>query len=479
MSVDTPENQPHETQDAAVENNSSPVESPKPRKIRIGTERDPDSRVENRAARLYPSSPADEAAFPPPRVQRTAPDLQDEIDAALAGLSMDALLGSAPEEEFGSELQREQRVKGRVIKVDAENVFFHLGGRNEGIIPLTQFVNEEPPGVGEEREVVVAHRNREDGLFELRMPGGAVEVADWSDITPGGVVEARVTGSNTGGLECVVNNIRGFIPASQIALYRVENFAEFHEKKLTCIVQEANERRGKLVLSHKAFLKQEQEQARASFLQTLEVGQEYDGVVRRLMDFGAFVELRPGVDGLIPIGELSWERVAHPRDVLQEGQGVKVRVRNFDPETGKIGLSYRQTQDNPWDKIDQKYHVGEVAPGVVSRIAKFGAFVKLEPGVEGLVHISELAHHRVYQVTNVVKEGQEVQVKILNVDPQEQRINLSLKQAQVAPQPQVEETKEEEEAVEEPRDLKVPPRKGPLKGGTNRKSGGEGLGLNW
>jgi small subunit ribosomal protein S1 len=259
----------------------------------------------------------------------------------------------------------------------------------------------------------------------------------------------------------------------------VEDFTDYVGKKLACMVQDANQRRGNLVLSHKALLKQEQEQARAEFHQQLEVGQEYEGVVRRLMDFGAFVELRPGVDGLIPIGELSWERVAHPRDVLEEGQRVKVKVRTFDPETGKIGLSLRQTQESPWDKIDQKYPLGEVISGVVSRIAKFGAFVKLEPGVEGLVHISELAHHRVYQVQNVVKEGQEVQVKVLNVDPQEQRINLSLKQAQAPPQPKSEEKSDEEAVEEPPREATVPRRKGPLKGGTDRKTGGEDLGLKW
>lgn len=479
MSVDSPENEPQPSAEDASENITAIP--PKPRKIRIGTERDPDAKVENRAARLYPGREETESSspssFPPPRVQRTTPDLQDEIDEALAGVSMDALLGGAPEETFGQELQRDQRVKARVIKVDAENIFFNLGGRNEGTISLIQF--EQPPGVGEEREVIVGGRNREDGLYELRIPGGAIEVADWSDIAPGAVVEARVTGSNTGGLECTVNNIRGFIPASQIALYRVEDFTDYVGKKLPCIVQDANQRRGNLVLSHKALLKQEQEQARATFLETLETGQEYEGNVRKLMDFGAFVELRPGVDGLIPIGELSWERVNHPRDVLEEGQRVKVKVRTFDPETGKIGLSLRQTQESPWDKIDQRYPIGEVVPGVVSRIAKFGAFVKLEPGVEGLVHISELAHHRVYQVGNVVKEGQEVQVKVLNVDPQEQRINLSLKQAQAAPQPKAEEKAEEEAVEEPPRQPTIPRRKGPLKGGTDRKAGGEDFGLKW
>ena len=202
-----------------------------------------------------------------------------------------------------------------------------------------------------------------------------------------------------------------------------------------------------------------------------------DGLVTKLMDFGAFVDIG-GVEGLVHVSKLSWERVAHPKEVLEPGQTISVKVEKINPETGKISLSYRDTLENPWAKIDEKYPEGSVVEGTVSRLAQFGAFVKLEPGVEGLVHISELAHHRVMAVKNVVKQGDSVSVKILSVDPQAQKIGLSLKATQAKPEKK-ENAKVEAEANEPIRESAVKKRDEPLKGGRDRSSGGEQFGLKW
>jgi small subunit ribosomal protein S1 len=290
-----------------------------------------------------------------------------------------------------------------------------------------------------------------------------------------------VTAANAGGLECKVGSIQGFIPASQAAEYRIETLADLVGQKLLCVVTEANERRGNLVLSHRAVLEREKKEKREERLASLEVGAAVEGVVRKILDFGAFVDIG-GLDGLLHVSQLSWERVNHPSEILEEGQKIQVRVDKIDEATGKIGLSYRSLQDNPWDDIDTRFPVGSAVRGNVTRIAEFGAFVRIAAGVEGLVHISELAHHRVQNVGNVVQEGQEVDVKILSVDPDQQRISLSLKAAQAAPEPAQDATGggDGAAAVEEPRPEPVLPKhRGPLKGGTGNSSGGQQFGLKW
>jgi len=184
------------------------------------------------------------------------------------------------------------------------------------------------------------------------------------------------------------------------------------------------------------------------------------------------------VDGLIHISQLAWERVKHPSEVVQEGQKVRVRIEKIDEATGKISLSLKNPEEHPWTNIEQRFPVGATVKGPVSRIAQFGAFVKLAPGVEGLIHISELAHHKVYKVENVVKEGEEVECKVLDVDPEAQRMSLSLKAAIAKPE-KAEGKPAEAEVEEPPRELAVPKRSGPLKGGIHRKSGGEQFGLKW
>jgi ribosomal protein S1 len=230
-------------------------------------------------------------------------------------------------------------------------------------------------------------------------------------------------------------------------------------------------------LSRRALLEREQEEQKRKFLAELQPGQIHEGVVRSVKDFGAFGDMG-GVDGLIHISQLSWDRIKHPSEVVQEGQKVRVRVEKYDEQTGKISLSYRDLLDRPWDDAEQNFPPGTTARGTVSRLANFGAFVRLGPGIEGLIHISELAHGRVRRVEDVLKEGQEVEVKILSVDPEAQRIALSFKATLAAPEGKGQER--EEESDEPPRPLAVTAKNRPLRGGMDRKNdGGAGLGLNW
>ena len=414
---------------------------------------------------------------PPSKRDGLDGDLQSEFDELFGGEGLeegiDDLMGGQGA-SAGTIIELDSRVQGTVARVVGDDVFVTLGGPNEGIASAKQF--KVPPGIGESVEVVVARYNAEDGYYEVAVPGASVSVSDWSDIEEGSVVDARVTGSNSGGLECMVNGIRGFIPASQIAIYRVENFEEYVDKKLTCVVTEANPNRKNLVLSHRSIMEREQEAQRAELLASIAVGDVREGIVRRVQDFGAFVDIG-GIDGLVHISQLSWDRVEHPSDVVQEGQTITVKVEKIDPETGKIGLSYRSLQEHPWANVEEDFPVGSIQTGTVSKIAAFGAFVRLGMGVEGLVHISELAHHRVHRVDTIVKEGQEVEVKVQDVDSEKQRMSLSMKALIQQADTQKKKAAEEEEDVL-PEAL-LPKHDGPLKGGTNRPSSGESFGLKW
>ena len=366
-----------------------------------------------------------------------------------------------------------------VARIHGDNVFFSLGGRNEGVASLRQF--PEPPALGAEMEVIVKSYSADDGLYELVIPGASAHVEDWSDLVEGTVVEARITGANTGGLECKVGTIRGFIPSSQIAMFRVEDYAEYLDQKLLCVVTEVNPKRKNLVLSRRAVLEREKEEAREAAAREPGSGASCrKGSCARSLT-SARLSTIGGIDGLVHISQLSWDRVNHPSEVLQEGQKIRVKIEKVDLQTGKIGLSYRDLLEHPWVNIEDKFPVDSVVTGTVSRIAKFGAFVKLAPGVEGLIHISELSHGRVPNVGSVVTEGQDVEVKVLSVDPDAQRIALSMKA--VLPEPERDEevvaATEQNAESEAKQETAVARRRKPLRGGTSRESGGEQFGLRW
>ena len=398
-------------------------------------------------------------------------DLDAEIEAALGGASIEDLIqGNSGSDDIAVD----SRIKATVSEVHRDNVLFSLKGSAVGVASLRQFSSK--PEVGAMLDVIVRSHNEEEGIYEVSIPGASVDVADWSDLNEGATVEGKVTGSNTGGLEININNIRGFIPASQIDIVRVENFGDYVNQKLKCVVTEVNPDKKRLVLSRRALIERDKEAKRAELIETVNAGETYDGTVIKLMDFGAFVDIG-GIEGLCHISKLAWERVKHPSDVVSEGQKIKVKVESIDKASGKMSLSYRDTLEDPWSNIDSKYPVNSVVSGTVSRIAQFGAFVKLEPGVEGLVHISELAHHRVFAVKNIVKEGDSVEVKVLSIDRDAQKMSLSLKATQAKPEKKQEQKPEE---VDEPaRELAVAKSKEPLKGGRDKPSGGEQFGLNW
>jgi len=256
-----------------------------------------------------------------------------------------------------------------------------------------------------------------------------------------------------------VNGIRGFMPISQIDLYRVEDTQQFVNQRLRCLVTEVKPSERNLVVSRRALLEKEREENREKLWQELAEGQVREGVVRSIREFGAFVDLG-GVDGLLHISEMSWTRIKDPSSVVHAGQTLKVVVLKIDRERRKVSLGLKQLTSSPWDNIESRYPINSVVKGKVTRLADFGAFVELEAGVEGLIHISELAPQRVRRVAEVVQPEQEVQVMVLNMDPAQRRISLSLK---AASSKEEESSDEEQELPDDPR--RERPRDLPLRGG--------------
>ncbi len=452
----------------AAQQKAKPKKKPKPRPRLSGEKPAAESEPK-------PQPQASKKVAVPNLRQQLPSDVQAELDATLADADVEAILsGAAGMPDRDEPLAEGARVHGQVLKIHDDSVFVSLGGPDEGSVPFVQFTDAEP-APGDSVEVLVRGFNSDDGLYLLSLPGQTVDVTDWSDLEEGAVVEVTVTGHNAGGLECKTGGVPGFIPISQVTEYRVEDLSEFVDQKFVCLVTEANARRGNLVLSRRAILEREREEKRREQLEQIEAGVTLEGIVRSVKDFGAFVDLG-GLDGLIHISKLSWDRVKHPSEVVEVGQKVQVRVDSVDKDTGRVSLSYRDLLVNPWDTAEQEFSIGSIHKGTVTRIADFGCFVRLAAGVEGLVHISELAHHRVSRVDTLVSEGQEVEVKVLSFDRDAQKIGLSMKAAQSALEPEA----TEDETVEPPRDMAVKAtHSGPLRGGNDRDSGGERFGLRW
>jgi small subunit ribosomal protein S1 len=352
------------------------------------------------------------------------------------------------------------RKRGRVISIHGDDVFVEIpGGRSQGVLSLEQF-DDVAPAIGTEVDVEIDHYDGANGLLILNRLG-AVQTVDWSSVEVGQVVEARVTETNKGGLTVDVNGIRGFMPISQIDMYRVEQPEQFVNQKLRCMVTEVNPAERNLVVSRRAILERERDEQKEKFWDTLEVGQTRTGMVRSILPFGAFVNLG-AADGLIPVSELSWTHIKDPSEVVKEGQTVEVKVIKLDRPNKKIALSLKQLQASPWDTLEQRVYPGLVFETKITRLADFGAFVEVEPGIEGLVHVSEIALQRIRKPGAVVQPGQTVKVKVLSIDKENRRISLSIKQAFA----QAEEPAPAPDVAEQPAEPEKPRRRNPnLRGG--------------
>jgi small subunit ribosomal protein S1 len=456
----------------------TPIPPPKP------VEDDPDDELPDHLSlegekklKSIPPKPIHAVAIPKYRRDgKMSDDLEAEFDA-IFGSNVDAILQKSSETVANEVLETDTKIKAKVLALQGESVFLDVGAREQGVVLLKMFPPDNEPKVGQEFEVTVVRFLKDEGLYEVSVPLAAADVRDWSQVQEGMIVDALITKTNTGGLECEVNRLRGFIPISQIELFRVENMETYVGKKLTCVVEEVNVERRNLVLSRKSMLLREREEKRQQLLSELEVGQEREGLVRKIIDKGAFVDLG-GVDGFVPIGAMSWGRIDHPSAVLTEGTRIRVRIAKIDEGGNRISLIYRDDASNPWSNISERFQEKTLARGKVTKTMDFGAFVELMPGVEGLVHISELANKRVNNVKEVVKEGDWVDVYVLSIDSEGKKMSLSMKQAAAIANPAPEPTAAEEPEEEAPAKPKNP-YKGPLKGGTGQSGSGEKFGLKW
>ncbi|EJL40945.1 30S ribosomal protein S1 [Brevibacillus agri] len=325
-------------------------------------------------------------------------------------------------------------VKATVTKVEDKQALVDVGYKYDGLIPISELSPlhvekvSDVVAVGDTFEVKVIKLNDEKEELVVSKKAVAME-SSWAELEQkmqsGEIIEATVKEVVKGGLVVDVG-VRGFIPASMVERHFVEDFSDYKGKSLTLKVVEMDKEKNKVILSHKAVLEEEAKAKKQSVLDQIQVGQVLEGTVQRMTDFGVFVDIG-GVDGLVHVSELAWNRVEKPSDVVKEGDKVQVKVLKIDRENERIGLSIKETQAGPWAKVAEEFKAGSITTGTVKRLVSFGAFVEVAPGIEGLVHISQIANRRVNTPGEVLKEGQEVQVKILDVVPQEQRISLSIR----------------------------------------------------
>jgi small subunit ribosomal protein S1 len=439
-------------------------------------------------------------------------DVQQELDRALESLSSEDMQALTAPREAQRPVDEHGRIAGTIIEVRGADVLVDIGGKSEAFVPVDEFESDQPPIPGQLRSFAMHGVDPESGQVRLSLREVRLD-ADLESLRAGDVVEARVTGVNIGGLELIVKGLRAFMPKSQVELGRVEDFTPYIGKRLEAEVSEVDRRAKTLVLSRRRMLERQRERSREELKYALAEGQVRAGVVRRLadfgafvdlggmdgllhvsdlsyarvqhpseilkvgqkvdvkilkidlvkdrislgmkqlapdpwgvalgnyrvgatvegrvmrlMDFGAFVELEPGIEGLLPVSELSWtQRVRHPKDLLKPGDAVRVAILALDGEKRKLTLSLRALGPDPWSDVQTRYAPGTVVSARVTRLADFGAFVQLEEGVEGLIHISELSDKRVRAVADVVQPDQVIKVRVKSVDPEQRRISLSLR----------------------------------------------------
>jgi small subunit ribosomal protein S1 len=328
-------------------------------------------------------------------------------------------------------------VNGRVVRIDKDEVLVDIGYKAEGVIPSNELSirkSVDPADeveLGEEIDALVLTKEDAEGRLILSKKRARFEKA-WRKIEiaadSGEPVEGSVIEVVKGGLILDLG-VRGFLPASLVDIRRVHNLDEFMGQTLECKVIELNRSRNNVVLSRRAVLEEERKEVREQILGRLEPGQVVEGKISNIVDFGAFVDL-DGIDGLIHISELSWSHVNHPSEVVAIGDTVRIKVLDIDRDRQRISLGLKQTQEDPWQRVISTHRPGDVLEGAVTKVVAFGAFVEILPGVEGLVHISELADHHVENPSEVVEPGATLNVKILEIDEERRRLSLSIKRVE-------------------------------------------------
>lgn len=410
----------------------------------------------------------------PSKSEGLPPDLEAEIEAALSDVGSLALEGIAPATEgtidATEELLPGTRLRGTVRSIHGDSIIVDLGARASGLLQTRQFEETTLPELGATVDVVVDRYETGEGLFHLNLPRAVATkpAGNWDELAEDQIVDCMVTKVNKGGLEITVSNLRGFLPASQVDFGFVSNLEQYVGQKLRVKVTEVKPAKKNLVVSRRSYLEIMRAELREQAWEKLEVGQTCQGTVKTLKDYGAFVDIG-GVDGLLHVGEISWGRIGHPKDVLQEGQQVDVQILSIDREKSKISLGMRQLTGNPWQNVAESYPPHSTVHGKVTRTMEFGAFVELEPGIEGMVHISELDHRRVHRVTDVLQVGQELDLQVLSVDLDKRRISLSLKALMARPEREAK--KSDEDLAPSGGATYERKRKGPLKGGGTGSGG--------
>ncbi|RMF39432.1 MAG: 30S ribosomal protein S1 [Planctomycetota bacterium] len=346
-------------------------------------------------------------------------------------------------EELGQQFDVNQIVEGRIVDIDGDYVIVDVGFKSEGAININEWEgDEEPPKVGQTVKVLI--EEMEDSLGPANDIHGMIalskrkaeKILEWekmmSEVQEGQVVTGTVTRKIKGGL-LVDIGVNVFLPASQVDIRRPNDIADYIGRVVQCEVLKIDETRRNIVVSRRSLIEKQREEDREHLLNELEVGQIRKGVVKNIADFGAFVDLG-GIDGLLHITDMSWERIGHPSEMVSIDQEIEVKVLQIDREKQKIALGLKQKERNPWDNIEEKYPVGSVVKGEVVNVMSYGAFVKLEPGIEGLVHISEMSWtRRINHPSELVQVGDVIDVKILGVDPAGQQLSLGMKQTTANP----------------------------------------------
>ena len=360
--------------------------------------------------------------------------------------TMESLLN---EQELNIDLPQVGEIRtGVIASVSPSQILVSIGAKSEGVISgreLDQLTAEERDAlqVGQEVHVFVVNPEDANGNVVLSLKRAQEEIS-WENVerlvASDEVVDSKIMGFNKGGLIVAVEGLRGFVPSSQIsAMRRGQSTGDTPEQRwqkmigqpISVRVIEVDRERRRLILSERAASTESRQSIKERVIEELEEGRVYTGRVTSLANFGAFININ-GADGLVHLSELSWEHIEHPREVLEVGQEVKVKVINVDREKKRIGLSVRALQDDPWKSRVEKYSVGQLVEGVITRLTKFGAFARLEGDIEGLIHISEIAEHRIEHPKEVLKEGEVKSLRVIRIDPDQHRIGLSLRKVDSA-----------------------------------------------